>query len=368
HPEYFFGRPHERAVVDPDNRRILAQHLLCAAYERPLASEDLPRFGPNVATALETLVEEGKLFRQGGRWRYAAQDYPAANVNIRSASDTIFRIVNEAQEDRLIGTVEGGVAFKTLHPGAIYLHMGETYKVETLDIAGTTAFVRPAEADYYTEAQESSRILILDTRHTRELGKTTAAFGEVVVTNRVMGYRRKKLFSDDVLAIEDLDLPEQTFETEAFWFTVPQSIAATLIREGGDLAGSIHAIEHAAIGMMPLLATCDRWDLGGVSTADHPDTNLPTIFIYDGYPGGVGIAEAAYTTLRELLSATHALIAECPCAEGCPSCVQSPKCGNNNNPLDKQGARYLLELLLDLETRLPELPSRGGEEPPDFMV
>jgi DEAD/DEAH box helicase domain-containing protein len=348
HPEYFFGRPHERAVIDPDNRRILAQHLLCAAYESPLTPADLLRFGPNARDCVESLKETGKIAWRTGAWRFAGADYPAASVNIRSASAATYRILDSAHEDRLVGTVESGVAFKTVHPGAIYLHQGETYLVEALDIEGHTASVRPTDANFYTEARESSQILILDTKLSRPLANTTAHFGDVVVTDQVMHYQRKRLYSDDVLEVLDLDLPEQTFETEAFWFTVPNSIRNTLLDAGADLGGSIHAIEHAAIGMMPLLSTCDRYDVGGVSHPVHPDTALPTVFVYDGYPGGVGIAEATYENLTELLKATHAIIAECPCAEGCPSCVQSPKCGNNNEPLDKQGARYLLELLLDL--------------------
>ena len=352
HPEYFFGKAHEKAVVDPDNRRILAQHLLCASYERAINPQDLPRFGPNAKGVLDTLVEERKVFYRNQKWHFGGGDYPAAAVNIRSASDGVFRIVDEENGGRLIGTVESNIAFKTLHPGAIYLHLGETYLVERLDIAAKTAYARPVEANYYTETRENSHILILDTRQERELGNTKAYFGEVVVTNRVTGFRRKKLYSDEVLEIEDLELPEQTFETEAFWFTVPGAMMQNLVKDGVQLGGSIHAVEHAAIGMMPLLSTCDRWDVGGVSHPEHPDTNLPTIFIYDGYPGGVGIAEATYASLRELLGATHALIADCVCADGCPSCVQSPKCGNNNEPLDKTGARRLLESLLGLETRV----------------
>ena len=346
HPDYFFGRPHERAIVDPDNRRILAQHLLCAVYERALAPQDLPRFGPNARAALQTLTEENKILWRNGKWHFAGSDYPAALVNIRSASDGTYRIENEESGGRLVGTMESALAFKTLHEGAIYLHLGETYKVETLDIAAKTANVRPIEANYYTEARENSHLLILETKKSKPLAQTTACYGEVVVTNRVTGYMRKKLFSDEVLERVELDLPEQTFETEAFWLTVPDRLVVRLLEEGFDLGGAIHAIEHAAIGMLPLLSTCDRWDVGGVSHPQHPDTNLPTIFIYDAYPGGIGIAEATYETLGDLLTATRDIIADCPCADGCPSCVQSPKCGNNNEPLDKRGALRLLNLLL----------------------
>ena len=348
HPDYFFGSPHEKAVVDPDNRRIVSQHLLCAAYERALTTEDFARFGLGTKAALDALTTAGKLLLRGRKWFHAGGDYPAALVNIRSASDASYRIVDEEHGCRLIGTVESGIAFKTVHPGAIYMHMGETYLVERLNIEMKTAYARPVEANYYTEARENSHILILATKTSRTLGKMEAYFGEVVVTNRVMGYRRKKLYSEEVLENEDLELPEQTFETEAFWFTVPSELMLALVQEGTELGGSIHAIEHAAIGMMPLLSTCDRWDVGGVSHPEHPDTALPTIFIYDGYPGGVGIAEATYHGLQELLNATYALITDCPCAEGCPSCIQSPKCGNNNEPLDKRGAQRLLEKLLGL--------------------
>ena len=363
HPDYFFGRPHERAIVDPDNRRILAQHLLCAAYERALSPDDLPRFGPNARNALETLTEQSKVFWRGGKWHFGGGDYPAAGVNIRSASDSSYKIVDEVS-GKLIGTIEGSVAFKTVHEGAIYLHMGETYRIETLDIGSGKAHARPVEANYYTEARESSHILILDTKKRRAMEATNAFFGEVVVTNRVTGYMRKKLFSDEVLERIDLDLPEQTFETEAFWFTVPAPLRQALLDAGFDLGGSIHAVEHAAIGMLPLLSTCDRWDVGGVSNPEHADTGLPTVFIYDGYPGGVGIAEATYDTLTTLLAATKDIITDCPCAEGCPSCVQSPKCGNNNEPLDKRGALYLLELLLGL--RVVEPPKTEADESTNY--
>jgi DEAD/DEAH box helicase domain-containing protein len=346
HPEYFFGRPHERAVVDPDNRRIVARHLLCAAYERSLSADDLRLFGPSAEPAVEELVERGELVLRRERWHACTDRYPAGDVNIRSASDAAYRIALSDDPDRIIGTVESSTAFKTLHPGAIYLHLGETFLVERLDTEERTAYVRPAEAAYYTEASESSHILILATNRRRVLGCTELCFGDVTVTTRVTGFRRKKLFSDEVLEIVSLNLPAQTFETEAFWFTVPGEALADLIAADFDLGGSIHATEHVAIGMMPLLNTCDRWDVGGVSHPEHPDTALPTIFIYDAHPGGIGIAEATYDTLDELLKAASSLIADCPCLDGCPSCVQSPKCGNNNSPLDKIGARFLIDRLM----------------------
>ena len=349
HPEYFFGRSHERAIIDPDNRRILGQHLQCAAYERPLSKSELTNFSFNAPEALKTLLEEGKLAYRNGRYFYGKQDYPASRTNIRSASDGIYKIVDREMGDRLIGTIESGVAFKTVHPGAIYLHAGEAYKIIELNLGSQTAYATPIDATYYTESMEGSHLTILKERFRKPMGATIGCFGEVVVTNQVVGFQKKQLLTGEAVDMKDLDLPEQTFETEAFWFTIPMEFVKKLVQGGADLGGSIHAIEHAAIGMLPLLSTCDRWDVGGVSNPFHIDTQLPTIFIYDGYPGGVGIAEATYETMAELLVATHQLISECRCDDGCPSCIQSPKCGNNNDPLDKTGAKRLLEMILYLE-------------------
>lgn len=350
HPDYFFGRPHERAIVDPGNRRILRQHLLCAAHERPLTERDALYFGPAVPSLLQELEAEKGLYARHERWFTAGADYPAGRVSIRSVSDAVFRIVDSERDGRQIGSVESSVAHKTVHAGAIYLHLGETYLVERLDLEGQIAWAHRVEAHYYTEPRELSHLYVTEVRQSRPLGGGRACFGDVVVTNQVTGYRRKRLYSDEVLDNVELKLPEQTFETEAFWFTVSPPAATALSAGKAELAGSIHAVEHAVIGMMPLLATCDRWDLGGVSHPCHPDTGAPTIFIYDAYPGGVGIAEATYAGLAALLNATREMIQGCPCLEGCPSCVQSPKCGNNNQPLDKAGAHLLLELLHE-ETR-----------------
>jgi DEAD/DEAH box helicase domain-containing protein len=346
HPEYFFGRTSEQAVVDPHNRRILASHLCCAAYELPLQAGDLERFGPRAEGVVAQLVEEGALAQRNDRWYYKGDGYPAGLVNIRSASAETYQIRDLTRGGSAIGTVEGARVYQTLHPGAIYLHQGETYLVQRLDEEERTAAVVPTAANYYTEPREVTHITVLAEHNSRPLGATHAYFGEVVVSNQVLGYRCKQLYSDTILDIVDLDLPEQVFETEAFWFTVPASLVRQLAENGLDLCGAIHAAEHAAIGMMPLLATCDRWDIGGVSSPNHMDTGMATVFIYDGYPGGVGISEATYHRLAELLGTTQEMIASCPCLDGCPSCVQSPKCGNNNEPLDKRGAAYLLEKLL----------------------
>lgn len=357
HPEYFFGRPSERAIVDADNKKILASHLACAAYELPIMETDLDLFSSRAPLVLEGLAEDGTLVHRNGKWYYRGDRYPAGDVNIRSASTETYQIRDLTRNRAVIGSVEGARAYQTIHPGAIYLHQGETYKVHELNEAELTALAAPTDANYYTEPRETTHIAVANELRSAPLGCTTAYFGEVVVSTQVMGYRCKQLYSDTVLDVVDLDLPEQVFETEAFWFTVPMPLMQEMMRRGLDFCGAIHASEHAAIGMMPLLSTCDRWDIGGVSTPNHPDTEMATIFIYDGYPGGVGIAEGTYERLAELLTATQEMIAACPCADGCPSCVQSPKCGNNNEPLDKQGAAYLLDRIL---TASPK--SNGVEE------
>ena len=280
HPSYFFGRPHERVIIDPDNRRILGQHLQCAAYERPLSKSELTNFSFNAPGVVQTLLDEGKLAYRNGRFFYGKQDYPAAKTNIRSASDGVFKIVDRNEGDRIIGTIESGVAYKTVHPGAIYLHAGEAYKIVELNLESLTAYAVAAEAAFYTESMEGSNLTVLQTKATKPMANANSFFGEVVVTNQVVGYQKKQLLSGEVVDMIDLELPSQTFETEAFWFTIPMEFVKTLVQAGLDLGGSIHAIEHAAIGMLPLLSACDRWDVGGVSRPFHIDTRLPTIFSY----------------------------------------------------------------------------------------
>ena len=342
HPEYFFGRTIEHAIVDPNNRRIVSAHLLCAAYESPLSPEDLGLFGMNARDLVEELEQKTRLVSRGGRWYFRGEGYPAGEVNIRSASAENYEIRERDPNGRLIGTVDSARVYQTVHPGAVYLHQGESYIIRELDDQNRLAIAVPADANYYTEPRDLTTITVLSDKTARAVGTTTAHFGEVVVASQVLGYRVKQLFSDTVREVVDLDLPEQIFETEAFWYTIPPELVADMARRGLDLCGAIHAAEHASIGMMPLLATCDRWDIGGVSTPHHPDTGLATVFIYDGYPGGIGIAQGAFERLDTLLTTTLQMISECPCEDGCPSCIQSPKCGNNNEPLDKAGAIYFL--------------------------
>jgi len=342
-PEYFFGRPHEHAALDPTNRHILGGHLLCAAYEVPLTEEDFPLFGgERAAHVTHRLCEEEALAARGERFFYAGSEYPAGLVNIRSASAQQFVIVDDSKGGSVLGTEEDTKAFETLHPGAVYLHLGESYVVETLDLDNYRAHVRPAQSSYFTEPRVDSHITIKETYSSKEFGDTVAYFGTVVVKSQVVGFRQKQLFTDEVLGTHDLDLPEQEFETEAVWYPLPSDVAWGLEREGLDLAGGVHAVEHASISLLPLFALCDRNDIGGVSTAWHPQVGAPTIFVHDAHPGGVGIAETGFRLINEWLTATRTLLEECPCETGCPSCIQSPKCGNNNEPLDKEAARKIL--------------------------
>ncbi len=344
-PDYLFERPVEHAVIDPENPYILAGHLKCAAAEVPLVEQDAEVFGESVPEVAKILEEHGDLVTRLGRWYWAKRSYPANEVEVRSVSGNAFRIVDGVR-GRLVGTVDGARAFEQVHPGAIYLHQGEPYLVERLDLDQRTATVMPSDADYYTQPRSTTDLEILEALKQRPWGPTTAYFGEVEVTTQVIAFARKRLFSEEVLSEEPLDLPEERLQTTGLWFPIPGSLDDGVRRRGLDLAGGIHAVEHAAIGILPLFAMCDRWDLGGVSYPMYPELGSAAIFIYEGYPGGVGITEKGYGLLDDLMAATLAAIEACPCEAGCPSCIQSPKCGNMNEPLDKAAAILLLRGLL----------------------
>jgi DEAD/DEAH box helicase domain-containing protein len=253
----------------------------------------------------------------------------------------------EADTGSLLGTIDESRAFLQIHPGAIYLHQGEQYLVTELDLDRHVALVRPAEVDYYTQSRDITDIEVLGALQESKVGQTPMFFGAVRVTDQVVVFQRKLHMSGEVVDTVPLDLPPQTLETRSVWWAIPD---ATITRAGfgpAVLPGAAHAAEHAAIGLLPLVATCDRWDVGGVSTALHPDTGTCAIFIYDGYPGGAGISERGFLSGERLLRATLEAIRVCPCQSGCPSCVQSPKCGNGNEPLDKAGAAALIEEILE---------------------
>ncbi|MBA2464788.1 MAG: DEAD/DEAH box helicase [Nocardioidaceae bacterium] len=346
HPEVLIGAPVEANVFDPDNPYVLGPHLCAAAAEIPLTEDDLALFGPAAREGVDALTAAGLLRRRTAGWFWTDRRRAGDLADIRSSGGSPVRLV-EAETGRLLGTVDQGSAHGTVHAGAVYLHMGESFLVETLDLDENVAVVGRADPDYSTTAREITDIEIISEREHVTWGPARVSYGSVRVTHQVVSFLRRRLPSGAILGEEPLDLPERTLDTSAVWWTLPTAalddIAGLTAR---DLPGAAHAAEHAAIGLLPLFATCDRWDIGGVSTALHPDTGQLTVFVYDGHRGGAGFAERGFHAARSWLTATRAAIAACRCEDGCPSCVQSPKCGNGNNPLDKAAAGALLDVLL----------------------
>ena len=343
HPEAIFGTPVEATVLDPDNPYVLGPHLCAAAAELPLTAEDLELFGPASAEVLEDLVGRGMLRRRATGWYWTRRERATDLADIRGAGGPAIQVV-EASTGRLLGTVDEASAHTTVHQGAVYLHQGETFLVQELDLEEAVALVEAAEPDYSTTARDVTDIRIIETLRSASWGRAALCFGTVEVTRQVVAYQMRRLQSGEILGEMPLDLPPRTLRTRAVWWTLPEDRLRGL--GGVDLPGAAHAAEHASIGLLPLFATCDRWDIGGVSTALHPDTGMLTVFVYDGHEGGAGFAERGYRDAATWLRATREAIAACECESGCPSCIQSPKCGNGNEPLDKRGAVLLLEELL----------------------
>jgi len=343
HPEYLFGRSPEHALIAPGNPRILDPHLLCALYENgPLTQRDADLFGPTMQQRLEQLAAEGQVRMRHGQWFLEPSVYyPAENINLRSGWGSDYAVVDKAS-GALLEQVEEGSAFFQLHPGAVYLHYGDQYLVHELDTESKTAYVSKEDVPYYTQCRDHTDIRILHPMEQKRAGEVTAYLGEVEVAAQVVSYEKKAHYSEETLGEELVDLPPQRFNTVALWFDVPNDLVAWLKGRRMDLAGGLHAAEHAAIGVLPLFAMCDHADIGGVSTVIHPDTGKPQVFIYDGHPGGIGIAEKGYELMEQLWAATLKVVEECPCEDGCPGCIHSPKCGNGNHPLDKKVAALLL--------------------------
>jgi DEAD/DEAH box helicase domain-containing protein len=347
HPDELFERPSEAAVIDPTNPYVLEPHLRCAAREFPLTDEEATTFfGPKAIDALERLAEQELVKHRKERWHDIGSTPPHRDLDIRAGGGRVYRIVQE-DTGQMIGTADEHRAYGTLHPGAIYLHQGEQFLVRALDHVRRVALVEESDPDYYTQARDITDIVIVNVIDQRPLGDAELCFGDVEVTNQVVGFVRKLVSTNELIGQEELALPPVTLRTRAVWWTLP----GRLIDRAGvgtkELAGGIHGAEHCAIGLLPLVATCDRWDIGGVSTPLHPDTGLTTIFVYDGYPGGAGISERGYHAAERWLRATAERLRDCPCRDGCPSCVVSPKCGNGNEPLDKRAAESLTHTMLD---------------------
>lgn len=364
HPAEVFTRPPEPAVVNPANPFVLDAHLACAAYETPLAPEDARWWGDDVlADGVRRLVLDDRLkirsatrlTRFGGsgpRAVWAARGFPSHGVGLRSGGGREVRICRA--DGTLVGTVDEGRAPEVVHPGAVYLHQGVAWRVQELDLSDGSAIVERSDGSEMTQARSQVHIAVLGTERTRSVGRAELSLGTVEVTSQVTGYQRRDVASGEVLGVVDVDLPPSRLVTRSFWYAIPTGLLRRAGLAPATWPGTLHAAEHTAIGMLPLFTICDRWDVGGVSTPWCTDLGSPAIFVYDGYPGGAGIAELGYDAAHRHLAATLETLVRCPCADGCPSCVQSPKCGNLNEPLDKAGAIALLEAL-----RLP-----AADDPP----
>ena len=345
HNPEFLLRGAEPIAVSPKNPYIAAAHLMCAAYELPLSDSDREFFGEIFDPLVERMEEQGIVSR-GERKFWLLRDRPHDEINIRSVTSEEFQIVNRANGMSL-GTAERWRVFRSLYPGAIYLHMGETYFAEAIDLTKKVVYVQPTVTDYYTVPMEQKENEVLSVWTEKPLKFGTAYLGALKVREQVIGFKRLRLFTDEVLSAEVLDLPPEEFETVGLWFCVDDELVAELEEHDFHLMGSLHASEHAAIALLPLVISADPDDVAGISYSPwHPDTRQPTVFIYDGFPGGAGFSEAAFERIEELLEQTLETIINCPCKAGCPSCVQSPRCGSENRPLDKWGAAFLLARLL----------------------
>jgi DEAD/DEAH box helicase domain-containing protein len=348
HPEEFLDRPVEAAIVNYENEQIHDPHLLCAAHEGPVDPiDDAAILGPRLLAHCEHLAGLGELVQRGGRFFLRRpEDYPAARISLRSGSPDSFAVV-DVQQGEVLGSVEAARAFSTVHDGAVYLHLGRSYSVAELDLHGRRALVEPFNGDWYTQPKKETMTHVERLLDRRETMGVTLSFGIVSVSETVMAYQRKRLPDHEPIDLCALDLPETTFTTQALWYELgPGLLADDFPLEA--LLGSLHAAEHSQIAVLPLLAMCDRWDIGGLSTNLHPQTGGPTIFIYDGHPGGVGITQQGFLAFEQLVGDAYRLITECRCKEGCPSCVQSPKCGNLNEPLAKDGAAEVMRRMLSV--------------------
>lgn len=352
-PDALLSRRVEAAILDHANPRILDPHVLAAAFEAPLDEGDTEVLGTEVLRRASVLPE---LERTPAGYVWKGRDYPAARISLRSGDAEAFTIVDTATGS-LLGLVERERAYSTVHEGAVYLHLGEQYLVESLDHDARVALVTPASVEWYTQAKRETETTIEERLRVEERTGVELCFGRISVTEQVVGYARKSVRDGSTIDVVPLLMPETTFETEGIWFSPgPEHL------EGLDamprLLGALHAAEHTLIALLPLWAMCDRWDIGGLSTNVHYQTGRPTIFVYDGHAGGVGITERGFERFEDWAEDAAHLLRRCPCRGGCPSCVQSPKCGNLNEPLDKDAARTMLERMLGRVVSIPAPPVR----------
>jgi DEAD/DEAH box helicase domain-containing protein len=344
-PETLLNRRVEAAILDHANPRVLDGHVRAAAFEAPIDDADRETLGD---AALERAPELPELQHTKRGWVWAGKDYPAARIPLRSTSPDSFTVV-DVDTGSLLGLVERERAYSTVHDGAVYLHLGEPYLVEKLDLDARHALVQPFTGDWYTQAKKETMTEIAEPLRVEQRMGMEVTFGRVVVTEQVVGYQRKSIRDQSTLDLVHLDMPMTEFETEAVWY-LPEDEHLQDLDSLSALLGTLHAAEHAMIAILPLWAMCDRWDIGGLSTNVHPQTGRPTVFVYDGHSGGVGINERGFEVFEGWVEDTARMLAGCPCEHGCPSCVQSPKCGNLNEPLDKHGALTFLRRLVDFPT------------------
>jgi DEAD/DEAH box helicase domain-containing protein len=360
HPERFLAGRFEHAVLDPANTEIAGAHLACAAAELPLRAGERWLAEDGVAPVLAALEDKGRILRSesGGEW-YAARRRPHRDVDLRAAgaSCSIVEDAPAGERAREIGSIGMGRVFAECHEGAIYLHRGRQFLVTELDVERRTVRVRAVDVPFYTRALSEKETEVLSRERARPVGNFRLVLGRVRVTTRITGYERRRVHGQDLLASEPLELPPTCFETTSLWLEMPEELRRAVEAADGHFMGGIHAVEHAALALCPLFALCDRHDVAGISYARHPQLGRPAVFLYDGHPGGAGLAPALFERLEALLEATLELVAGCECENGCPSCVHSPKCGSGNRPIDKRAARHVLELLL------ARAPLPAGEEP-----
>lgn len=355
HPSLIFDAPVERTIVPTDNPFVLGPHLCAAAQERPLTEADARWFGPDTVALAERLTTQGALRRRPLGWFWTHPVRAVDSIDLRSSQGKAVEVVDDAT-GRVIGQVDPGAADRTLHPEAVYVHQGETWLVDRLDLTDKVALVHRADPAYFTQPQTLAGVRILRTERSRPLGSGTVHAGTVELSGRVVGYLRRDAETGEVWDSTPLEFPERLMTTRATWWTLPDRAIGALDLDLVDLPGAIHAAEHTAIGLLPAFVPCDRWDIGGLSSPLHPDTGMTTVFVHDGLPGGSGIADRGFALAETWWAATLDRLRTCPCADGCPACVVSPKCGNGNQPLDKAGAAAVLGALVETSARCGVLP------------
>jgi DEAD/DEAH box helicase domain-containing protein len=362
HPQHFFNRSHEHAVIDTGNPYIVSGHLLCAAAELPLRETlDREYFGETFPELLSELASSDLIRKTSRGWVYSGRGRAAEAVRLDGIPGSTFRILCHG---RLLETMDRAQAYREAHKGAIMLHQGETYVVNEMDLVNHTIRVTETDVDYYTQPLKEVDLSIIEILKTRMINGVRCAFGDVEVTEQYTGYKIKR--KDTIIGVEPLDLPMITFRTKAFWFISAPDTEQRLARSNLDLAGGLHGTEHAIIALMPLHVMCDRWDIGGLSSPAFGENCEPTVFVYDGYEGGIGLAEKAYELLPALFLSAHELVRDCGCDEGCPSCIYSPKCGNDNQPLDKDATVLILRDLCTY-TEKSECPTLSAESGQTFL-